>query len=261
MQLFRDQNKIREFIEDLLAEKEVQRMFADANDSTPADSRILPNYSLNDLDRESMQQYRQLFAVARPSLPMVSMLDADIKDGLIGIFGEGVMNLEHNWLLILALAYTEGYVTNERLRFTLNIHKADIYLLLKDMCNAHYLKAEGHGRGMKYYLPTRDNLGSNNENLGSNNGNLGSNNGNLGSNIRSNLPKKMKRNKLKKVIVDVCADWVSLDYIATSIGRNADYLLSDVFPAMLEEGIIERMYPQTPRHPNQKYKAVKEMNK
>ena len=212
-------------------------------------------------------------------LPMVSMLDADIKDGLIGIFGEGVVNLEHNWLLILALAYTEGHVTNERLRFALNIHKADIYALLKNMCDANYLKAEGHGRGMKYYLPTRENLGSNigsnngnlgsnngnlgsnNGNLGSNNGNLGSNNGNLGSNIGSNLPKKMKRDKLKKVIVDVCADWVSLDYIATSIGRNADYLLSDVFPAMLDEGIIERMYPQTPRHPNQKYKAVKEMNK
>lgn len=239
MQLFRDQNKIR-FIEDLLTEKEVQRMFADANDSTPADSRILPNYSLNDLDRESLQQYRQLFALARPSLPMVSMLDADIENGLIGIIGKRVMNLEHNWLLILALAYTEGYVTNERLRFALNIHKADIYALLKNMCNANYLKAEGHGRGMKYYLPTRDNLGSN---------------------IGSNFPKKMKRNKLKKVIVDVCADWVSLDYIATSIGRNADYLLSDIIPAMLDEGMIERMYPQTPRHPNQKYKAVKEMHK
>ena len=46
-------------------EKEVQRMFADANDSTPADSRILPNYSLDDFDKESLQQYRQLFAIAR----------------------------------------------------------------------------------------------------------------------------------------------------------------------------------------------------
>lgn len=201
MQLFRDQNKIREYIEDILAEKE---------------SEVLE------------------FKHASRGFP--------------GSF----------WDTYFALAYTEGHVTNERLRFALNIHKADIYALLKNMCNANYLKAEGHGRGMKYYLPTRDNLGSN---IGSNNGNLGSNNGNLGSNIGSNLPKKMKRDILKKVIVDVCADWVSLDYIATSIGRNADYLLSDVFPAMLEEGIIERMYPQTPRHPSQKYKAVKKMNK
>lgn len=183
MQLFRDQNKIREYIEDILAEKE---------------SEVLE------------------FKHASRGFP--------------GSF----------WDTYFALAYTEGHVTNERLRFALNIHKADIYALLKNMCNANHLKAEGHGRGMKYYLPTRDNLGSN---------------------IGSNLPKKMKRDILKKVIVDVCADWVSLDYIATSIGRNADYLLSDVFPAMLEEGIIERMYPQTPRHPNQKYKAVKEMNK
>lgn len=240
MQLFRDQNKIREFIEDLLTEKEVQRMFADANDSTPADSRILPNYSLNDLDRESLQQYRQLFALARPSLPMVSMLDADIENGLIGIIGERVMNLEHNWLLILALAYTEGYVTNERLRFALNIHKADIYAMLKDMCNAGYLKAEGQGRGTKYYLPTRENLGSN---------------------IGSNTKQRLSREELCKAIVSACPDWVSLEYISLSVGKNSDYLISKVFPAMLAEGMIERMYPQTPRHPNQKYKAVKEMNK
>lgn len=38
-------------------EKEVQRMFADANDSRPADSRILSNYSMDDIDKESIQQY------------------------------------------------------------------------------------------------------------------------------------------------------------------------------------------------------------
>ena len=56
-------------------EKEVQRMFADANDSRPADSRILPNYSLNDIDKESIQQYRQLFATARPNHPWLVMDD------------------------------------------------------------------------------------------------------------------------------------------------------------------------------------------
>lgn len=40
---------------------------------------------------------------------------------------------------------TEGYVTNERLRYTLNIHKADIYNLLKDMCSKGYIVADGHG--------------------------------------------------------------------------------------------------------------------
>ena len=65
----------------------------------------------------------------------------------------------------MALAYTEGYVTNERLRYALSIHKADIYSMLKDMCNQGYLEPEGHGRGTKYHLLDHgkkvDNLGSN----------------------------------------------------------------------------------------------------
>ena len=57
----------------------------------------------------------------------------------------------------------------------LNIHKADIYTLLKDMCNEGFLIAEGHGRGTRYYLPILD------TNIGSN---IGSN---VGSNVGSNL--------------------------------------------------------------------------
>ncbi len=50
-------------------EREVQRMFSDANVSNPADSRILRNYSLDDLDMESIAQYRQLFKLAKPDHP------------------------------------------------------------------------------------------------------------------------------------------------------------------------------------------------
>ena len=35
-------------------EKEVQRMFADADTSTPADSRILANYSMDDIDKNEV---------------------------------------------------------------------------------------------------------------------------------------------------------------------------------------------------------------
>lgn len=173
---------------------------------------------------------------------MVSLLDDEVKNGLIKLFGKEVTHIRHNWLQTLALAFTEGYVSNERLRYALKIHKADIYTLLKDMCNEGYLIAEGHGRGMKYYLPTTGNVGSN---VGSN---IGSN---IGSKPRS---KRMSRDELRKVIMDCCDDWVSLEYISISVGKNADYLISKVFPSMLEENLIERMYPEVPRHPYQKYK-------
>ena len=64
----------------------------------------------------------------------------------------------------------------------------------------------------------------------------------------------MGRDELRKVILEVCDEWVSLDHIATVIGRNPAYLLTSVIPSMLEEGLLERMYPQIPKHPYQKYK-------
>lgn len=80
-------------------------------------------------------------------LPMVSLLDTDIKNGLMKIFGTNIVHVDHNRLQVLALAYVEGFVTNERLRYALKIHKADISTLLKGMCNEDYLIAYGHGRG------------------------------------------------------------------------------------------------------------------
>ena len=121
----------------------------------------------------------------------------------------------------------------------MNMHKADIYLLLKDLCNKNYLRAEGHGRGTKYCLPI--------ENVGS----MGSNVGSMGSNIK----KRMSKEEIREEIMITCSDWVSLDYIAATIKRNSGYLLDYIIPSMLEDGLIERMYPKVPRHPKQKYRA------
>ncbi len=190
-------------------------------------------------------------------LPMLSLLDEEVKDGLIRMFGKDVINIDHNWLQILALSFTEGYVTNERLRYSLNIHKADIYELLKSMCNMGYLIPRGHGRGTKYYLPMyANNIGSNIvSNIGSNIvSNIVSN---TVSNIGSKAKLRMSREELRAVIVDACPQWISLEEIATVVDRNMAYLSTNVIPSMLADGLIERMYPDKPRHPNQKYKRVK----
>ena len=46
----------------------------------------------------------------------------------------------------------------------------------------------------------------------------------------------------------------ALEHIAKTIDRNPDYLLTSVIPSMLEDGLLERMYPHSPKHPYQKYK-------
>lgn len=45
---------------------EVQRMFADADLSRTTDKRILKGYTIEDIDNESLRQYRQLFNIAKP---------------------------------------------------------------------------------------------------------------------------------------------------------------------------------------------------
>ena len=53
------------------------------------------------------------------------------------------------------LACDEGDVTNERLRYVLNMHKSAISELLKLMVKNDLLEAYGYGRGMRYRLPAK----------------------------------------------------------------------------------------------------------
>ena len=64
----------------------------------------------------------------------------------------------------------------------------------------------------------------------------------------------MSKDEIRAEIMNVCPDWVSLEFIAKTIGRTTAYLLSDIIPSMLEEGLIERIDPEKPRNPYQKYK-------
>ena len=51
----------------------VKRMIADSDESHPRDSRILCNYSMEDIDKETLTQYRQLIANLKPSHPWLSL--------------------------------------------------------------------------------------------------------------------------------------------------------------------------------------------
>ena len=84
---------------------------------------------------------------------------------------------------------------NERLRYALKIHKADIHSLLKTMCIEGLLFSDGHGRGTKYYLLDSANAGRNLER-------------NLGSNIGSNRTEYAQLN-----LCDICGICVGLGLV------------------------------------------------
>ena len=56
---------------------EVQRMFADADVTKTNDKRILKGYTFDDIDKESLRQYRQLFNIAKPDHVWSTLDDID----------------------------------------------------------------------------------------------------------------------------------------------------------------------------------------
>lgn len=88
-------------------------------------------------------------------MPLESIFSKKIKNELTERFGEGINNLDHNSLTILATAVSED-VTNERLQYIIDAHRADITLLLRELCRNGYLEAYGIGRGTHYKLARFD---------------------------------------------------------------------------------------------------------
>jgi divergent AAA domain protein len=63
---------------------EVRRMYADSALAHPADSRILRNFTWDDIDLSSVKQYRLLFAQTKPSHPWITKDDQGLMEMLGG---------------------------------------------------------------------------------------------------------------------------------------------------------------------------------
>ena len=220
-------------------------------------------------------------------MPMESLLSDKAKAILTDKFGITANAFDRNVMSVLALACDEGDVTNERLRYVLNMHKAEIAELLKLMVQKNLLKAYGYGRGMHYKLPDKRinilganttnsvyevdksgaysassgaNSASSNDNSASSGANSASSNDNSASSgaySASSPKKRLTKEQLKSLIISICDDWVSIDDIVKRSGKSTSYIRNTVIPLLLAEKSIEMMYPGTPRNPNQKYKVKK----
>ena len=122
------------------------------------------------------------------TMMMESLMDDATKEKLTQIFGPKITTIGQKRLLALNAACIDGYVTNESLRVVLDIHKAEIADLLKDMCQDGLLVQDGYGRGTKYYLPNDgSNIPSNMASSGSKVASLSPNIPSSVSNIPSNI--------------------------------------------------------------------------
>ena len=67
--------------------------------------------------------------------------------------------------------------------------------------------------------------------------------------------KHLSYDEIANLICGIAKDFLGLEDIAYLIGRNVRYLNNKIIPRMIEEQRLERLYPDIPKHPKQKYKA------
>lgn len=202
------------------------------------------------------------------TMPMESFLSEESKRKLTEIFGIIANSFDHHVLTTLALACDEGYVTNTRLRYSLNLHKSEISNMLKLMSQKGLLVSEGYGRGTRYSLPVNsiNVLRENSSNVATSSDNVASSSDNVASSDNANVatsddanvatypsPKRMPHEELQKLILKNCQEWISLEELARLIDRKPSYLRNHVMPILLAANQIQMLYPKN--HPKQLYKV------
>ena len=223
-------------------------------------------------------------------LPLESILSEEVQSILKKFYGDDIMSINHEKLLVLAACATEGYTSNYRMQLVLEKHPSDITLLFKNLCQEGYLISTGIGKGTTYRLNENflsdkqvNGLSKNQFAIGgslispvsySNStisstshefSNVGSSKRNMESfsvNVESlETVKKTKRGKmnqqqLQDQILIVCREeYKSLEDIAKGVGKTIKYLNNGVISKMVSDGLLDRKYPDIPTHPGQQYKA------
>lgn len=185
--------------------------------------------------------------ISRPNkvvltLPLVSVLSNEIILCLKSLYGENVMSIDNDKMIVLATCCSEGEISNYRLQFLLSKHRVDITKLLKELCEENMLVSSGVGRGTRYKINKDYSKGASK--------------GAEKSDPKV-LDKRVRQSKeeLFAMILDVCTEYTSLEDIANSIGKTVSYLKNKVIPRMVEQDLLERKYPNFPTHPMQQYKV------
>ena len=184
-------------------------------------------------------------------LPLVSLLSDEVIDRLKELFGEGIVSIDHNKLLTLATCCSEGEVTNNRLQLVIDKHRSDITKLLKELCVDGYLISEGAGRGTKYKLNTDyfDNTAADSD--------TSNHVSNHASKNTFNQPSKrtqLSASELQKQILEICAEYLTVVEISVKVNKSIPHLKNAIIPQLVNSGLLEREFPDTPRHPKQRYR-------
>lgn len=237
--------------------------------------------------RESNWRTPYLVERSRPDivdlyLPLESVLADSVKECLCDLYGPNVFNLDHNSLLILAMA-VQTDVTNEMLQYYVDVHRTDITKLLRSLCRAGYLEAIGVGRATKYHL-NRGNRNIQNELNFSESEEENTDdctkahtkvhtkahtkartkacecniteNEEVACLTKSEIKASIDKDSVIKDVKMYCSRWRKTSEIAEHLGMNPSYVSGYIIKVMLDNGLLMREFPDSPKHPGQRYKTM-----
>ena len=209
------------------------------------------------------------------TLKTISLIPNDILDELKIQIGESFNLLTNNEILALAFACQYENVTNIDLQNYAEISSYESNKVLSNLVSKDLLKPTGSGRGMKYSINYKKKQVSN-ASMGSNmcssiGGSIGGSiRGSIGGSIGGNIGgKEQKINmitsitlKNKKIapetmleyIVELCAiKPFSAKELAKCLNRDDEWIKKEYISKLVKDGKIKLLYPNQPRHPDQKY--------
>ena len=200
----------------------------------------------------------------RLTMPMFSVIPEQVLIELNERF-ENLDQLSPEEMTILSFTQIEGSISNQRLQYVLNIHSADISILLKKLCENNFLMSDNKGRWTTYRLTPKvathgtkvdtsaeptDNQGIKTPKVDTSGAKVDTSN--------SKIPKMLKRGELESLIMEICKDqYVKMDEVAIKIDKSIDYLKNKIFPQMIRDGKLVKKYPYALNHPEQAYKTNK----
>ena len=211
-------------------------------------------------------------------LPITSIIPDETLQKLRDYFGEAIDLLGKEELIILSSCQIEGETSNYRLQFLIDQHKTEITRILQELCKQGFLESDNKGRWTTYHLNTEYNLSSNVDTSTklnvdatstpnvdtSNTPNVDTSNTlNVDTSDAPNVDtlkneqslKRFTKEELYQLILRYYEnEYRSAEEIAKNIQKDVKYLKNRIIPSIIEEKLLERLFPSIKNHPKQKYK-------
>ncbi len=198
-------------------------------------------------------------------LKTISLIPNNILNELKTKIGESFNLLTNNEILALAFASQYENVTNIDLQNYAEINSYESNKVLSNLVTKNLLISAGSGRGMKYSINyekndiSHSNIGGNEINIG---GNIGGNEPSIGGNEQKinkiilimAKKKRIAPNTMLEYIVELCSIRpLSAKELAKYLNRDDEWIKKEYISKLVKEGRIKLLYPDKPKHPDQKY--------